>query len=122
MHDFILSAIEREGGGNVHETYEPVPRPRNATFPTLRSSVFCPWCGEMVELVSPSKAAEAFNTDVQDIKFLLDNGEIHSLKRDAAVVAICQSSLEACFEARRTRLLDSHFEMQMREAMEDEGS
>lgn len=122
MHDFILSAMGREAGRGVHETYEPVPRPRNITFPTLRSTVFCPWCDEMAELVSASKAAEAFNTDLQDIQFLLDSGQIHSLKRDAAVVAICRTSLEACFEARRTRLLDSHFEIKMRQAMEDEAS
>lgn len=62
-------------------------------------------------LVNAMEAAAAFNTDLQDIRYLLGSGDIHALRQDAAIVAICRSSLETCFEIRRTRLLDSHFEL-----------
>lgn len=119
MHDFILSSIEREGDASEHQTFEPVPRPKFVTFSTERSNVFCPWCGDIVDIVSVTEAAEAFNTDVQDIRFLLNAGEIHALRQDAVVAAVCRSSLEDCFERRRTRLLDSHFEYAIEQSISD---
>lgn len=67
--------------------------------------------------MTPAEAAEAFNTDLQDIGFLLRKDEIHMIRRDPAVVSICRNSIEWCFESRQTRLLDSHFEIAVQNTM-----
>ena len=121
MHDFILTAIEREiAADNIVEN-SPIPRPRAVSFSTDNSTIFCPWCGEIVELSNAVEAAARFNTDLQDIRFLLNSGEIHALREDSATIAICGRSLEACFETRRTRLLDSHFELNMHNSLTGAG-
>lgn len=117
MHDSILTAIEREIVADDPVQNSPIPRPRAVSFSTDRSMVFCPWCNEIVELFNALEAADRFNTDLQDIRFLLNSGEVHALREDSAAIAICGRSLEACFEIRRTRLLDSHFELTMQNCL-----
>jgi hypothetical protein len=114
MHDFILTAIEREIGSDERREYSPIPRPATVSFSTDRSEVFCAGCGEIVKTVNALEAADSFNTDLQDIRFLLNSGEIHKLREDPKGIAICRRSLDAIFETRRTRLLDSHFELEMK--------
>lgn len=89
----------------------PIGRPKTASFST-RSRVFCSLCQEIVGLVTAAEAAAEYNTDLQDIRFLLDRRDIHAVPRDPAVISICRNSLIACFDSRQTRLLDSHFEME----------
>jgi len=117
MNDSILRAIEREIAKDNTVKDLPIPRPGAVSFSNDRSTVFCPWCNEIVELFSALEAASRFNTDLQDIRFLLNSGEVHALREDSAAIAICGRSLEACFETRRTRLLDSHFELSMQSSL-----
>lgn len=119
MHDFILTAIEREGVSGDTLENSPIPRPQAVSFSTDRSTVFCPWCGEIVELVNALEAAATFNTDLQDVRFLLNSGDVHALREDSAAIAICRRSLEVCFESRKTRLLASHFDLKMYEPSDE---
>lgn len=73
------------------------------------SFAFCPSCDKAVDLLTFDAAAEAFNTDVQDIGYLARHGSLHRVHNRAGKVMICSMSLFDCFEMRRTRLLDSHF-------------
>lgn len=79
----------------------------------FRGLAFCPLCDKAVELLSFGEAARSYNTDVQDITWLAENGELHRLHDRHANLMICGSSLTGVFENRRTRLLDSHFENAM---------
>lgn len=120
MHDFILTAIEREIASDERREDSPIPRPGTVSFSTDRSELFCAGCGEIVKTVNALEAAARFNTDIQDIRFLLNSGEIHKLREDPAAIAICRRSLDTIFETRRTRLLDSHFEMEMKRSLSAE--
>ena len=108
MHDFILSAVEREADGG---DYEPISRPVSISFSTEQSTAFCRSCRDLVETATAIEAANVFNTDLQDIRFLFDNGDIHEAQPHRPIPAICKRSLEQCFETQKTRLLDSHFEL-----------
>lgn len=121
MHDFILSAVGREAHITNADDLEAVPQPRSVSFSNEQTSIYCPWCSEIVDLLNAREAAEAFNTDIQDIIYLLKAAKAHALREDSATIAICRRSLELCFETRRTRLLDSYFELKFQEA-EGEGS
>lgn len=79
----------------------------------FRGHSFCPVCGTVVELLSFAEAARFYKTDVQDITWLAENGDLHRLHDRRANVMICALSLARAFENRRTRLLDSHFENTM---------
>lgn len=114
MHDFILSAVEREVDC---EEYDAISRPATVSFSTDRSTIFCRWCRDIVELLTALDAATAFNTDLQDIRFLLNKGEIHVVQQEIGTFSICRQSLQACFEKRRTRLLDSHFELNVQNSI-----
>ncbi len=114
MHDFILSAVARENDSDHEGDTRPIKRPAIVSFATHRTEVFCPVCQEIVLAISPAEAARLFKTDLQDVQFLLKNNMIHAVREDQAVVSICRTSLENCFERRRTRLLDSHFELAIR--------
>jgi len=110
MHDSILALHERENGPISGEFTNPIARPAVVSFTTDRSRTFCSTCQQIVVTITVAEAAEAFNTDLQDIGFLLRKDEIHMIRRDPAVISICRNSVEWCFESRQTRLLDSHFE------------
>jgi hypothetical protein len=111
MHDSIL-AVHEHGGRPISGAFpNPIDRPAVVSFASDRSRVFCSTCQQIVVTVTVAEAAEAFNTDIQDIGFLLRKDEIHMIRRDPAVVSICRRSVEWCFESRQTRLLDSHFEI-----------
>ena len=114
MHDFILSAVEREADGG---DYEPISRPVSVSFSTEQSTAFCRSCRDLVEIATAIEAATIFKTDLQDIRFLLDSGDIHLAQPRRPILAICKRSLEHCFETRKTRLLDSHFELKMHGAI-----
>lgn len=75
----------------------------------LAGLAFCPRCEKAVELLTFDEAARSFNTDLQDILLLAENGDLHRLYNRRAKVMICGKSLVDFFESRRTRLLDSHF-------------
>lgn len=68
---------------------------------------FCPLCDKQVELIAFDQAASLFNTDLQDIQFLTTNGAVHQVHNRKGRVMICAVSLFACFDNRKTRLLDS---------------
>jgi hypothetical protein len=110
MHDSILALHSGEGRPVSGEFGKPIERPTLISFASDRSRVFCSTCQQIVVTVTVAQAAEAFNTDIQDIGFLLRKDEIHMIRRDPAVISICRNSVEWCFESRQTRLLDSHFE------------
>jgi hypothetical protein len=68
---------------------------------------FCPVCSKQVELISFADAADLFHTDLQDIQFLTNRGEVHQVHNRKGKVMVCAVSLFECFDNRRTRLLDS---------------
>ncbi len=77
-------------------------------FDLRRSThAFCPRCDKQVELISFEKAADLFHTDLQDIQFLTKNGAVHQLHNRKGRLMACSVSLFECFDARKTRLLDS---------------
>jgi hypothetical protein len=118
MHDSILALHERESRPISGELPKPIYRPTVVSFASDRSRVFCSTCQQIVITVTVAEAAEAFNTDIQDIGFLLRKDEIHMIRRDPAVISICRNSVEWCFESRQTRLLDSHFEIVVQETLD----
>lgn len=83
--------------------------PKSARNLFLRRSgnAFCPVCAKQIELLSFARAAELFNTDLQDIEFLTKRGEVHQIHNRKGVLMVCSVSLFECFDNRRTRLLDS---------------
>ena len=111
MHDSNLRPYGHENASRPNGDMAAVLRPVFDPFPSDRSQTFCTECQQIVTGLTPAEAAEAFNTDLQDIGFLLRKEEIHMIRRDPAVIAICRNSIEWCFESRQTRLLDSHFEL-----------
>jgi len=117
MHDSNLSLITREDLLEISLEPNPIERPAAVTFSTHRSRVFCSHCQEIVTVITAVGAASLFNTDLQDIQFLLSKNEVHVVRQDPAVISICRKSLEHCFETRQTRLLDSHFEIAARRTM-----
>lgn len=117
MHDSILALHEREGRPISGAYPKPIDRPAVVSFASDRSRVFCSTCQQIVVTVTVAEAAEAFNTDIQDIGFLLRKDEIHMIRRDPAVISICRNSVEWCFESRQTRLLDSHFEIVVQQSL-----
>lgn len=119
MHDSILGLREHENAPEASGELRPIQRPAVVSFSTDRSQTFCSECQRIVRTVNAAQAAQAFNTDLQDIGFLLKKDEIHMVRRDPAVISICRDSLEFSFESRQTRLLDSHFEVVMQPAMSD---
>jgi hypothetical protein len=118
MKDPTSSCIEPEttGSENENETGR-ITRPRVVSFSTDRSSAFCPSCREIVNLRTIIDAAGEFNTDIQDIRFLLSQEDIHSVTHVPGVISLCSISLADCFERRKTRLLDSHFEIKLQNSM-----
>ena len=68
---------------------------------------FCPRCDKVVELLSFDEAATAYNTDLQDIMWLVENGDLHKLHDRRANLRLCGLSLFCVIEKRRTRLLAS---------------
>jgi hypothetical protein len=119
MHDSILALHAREGRPISGEFPKAISRPSVVSFASDRSRVFCSTCQQIVVTVTVAEAAEAFNTDIQDIGFLLRKDEIHMIGRDPAVIFICRNSVEWCFESRQTRLLDSHFETVVQQSFND---
>ena len=118
MHDSISALHEREGRPISGAFPRPIERPAAVSFASERSGVFCSTCQQIVVTVTVAEAAEAFNTDIQDIGFLLRKDEIHMIRRDPAVISICRNSIEWCFESRQTRLLDSHFEIVIQQTID----
>ena len=111
MHDSILGLPAPENAYEDDSDFGPIRRPAGFSFSTEGRQTFCYECQRIVTTVNPAQAAAAFNTDLQDIGFLLKKNEIHMIRRDPAVISICRASLEFSFESRQTRLLDSHFEI-----------
>ncbi len=68
---------------------------------------FCPVCSKQVELISFGDAADLFHTDLQDIQFLTNGGQVHQVHNRKGKLMVCAVSLFECFDNRRTRLLDS---------------
>ena len=71
---------------------------------------YCPRCDKVVELLAFDEAARAYNTDLQDITWLAEQGSLHRLHNRRAYLMVCGLSLFNVFENRRTRLLTSSFE------------
>ena len=72
---------------------------------------FCTYCMLDVEWVTVREAAAVFNTDAQDIVYLIERSELHVRTGISEPLFVCRNSLFDCFERRKTRLLDSHFEL-----------
>ena len=114
MHDSNPVRGDSVSGRRARLDDSPIERPIPKSFSSGLSSpaqYFCAVCQEMVRFATLVEAADEYNTDLQDIKFLLAKEDIHTVPRDPAVISICCNSLEFCFESRQTRLLDSHFEL-----------
>ncbi len=107
----VLGEIEiRKFGGTTMNQEKDVPVDVSASgrFDLRRSSyAFCPVCAKQVELFAFAKAAELFHTDLQDIQFLAANGSVHQIHNRKGKLMVCSVSLFECFDARRTRLLES---------------
>jgi len=82
------------------------------------ASAYCPKCEKPVELLSYERSAELFKTDKQDIEFLAKQTLIHRVHNRKGTVLICSNSLFDCFDGRSTRLLDSHFEIEIEKSFE----
>lgn len=121
MRDSISAINESEGTPISGEFPKPIERPASVSFSTGSTQTFCSECQQIVVTVTVAEAAEAFNTDIQDIGFLLRKGEIHMIRRDPAIISICRNSVEWCFESRQTRLLDSHFETVVQQGLNEKG-
>lgn len=121
MHDFILASFSNETVHDRDRELDPIRLASYAGFPPDRSRLYCSECKEVVTGMTPAEAAQAFNTDLQDIGFLLRKEDIHTVGRDPLALSICGTSIEWCFESRQTRLLDSHFEIAIQETMSDSG-
>jgi hypothetical protein len=119
MHDSNLALHEREGRPISGSFPRAIGRPAVVSLASGRPGVFCSTCQQIVVTVTVAEAAEAFNTDIQDIGFLLRKDEIHMIRHDPAVISICRNSVEWCFESRQTRLLDSHFEIVIQQTFDD---
>lgn len=83
----------------------------NLPGPLARRSrqAYCPVCAEQRKLFAFDQAAALFNTDLQDIEYLADHGDLHLVHNRRGKLMVCETSLRGCFENRRTRLLDSGF-------------
>ena len=82
------------------------------------TSAYCPKCEKPVDLLSHERSADLFKTDIQDIEFLAKQNLIHRVHNRKGTVLICSNSLFDCFDSRSTRLLDSHFEIEMQRSFE----
>ena len=111
MYDSILALPEREDVPIPDEFPNLLERLAAVSSTSDRFRTFCSECQQIVVTVTVAEAAHAFNTDIQDIGFLLRKDEIHMVRRDPSVISICRKSVEWCFESRQTRLLDPHFEI-----------
>ena len=81
-------------------------------------SAFCPKCEKPIQLLSFERSAELFKTDAQDIQFLGNRGDLHRVHNRMGELMVCSDSLFDCFDSRDTRLLDSHFEIEMQKSFE----
>lgn len=83
------------------------PGSRQSLFLRRSGHAFCPVCSKEIELLTFARAAELFNTDLQDIEFLAKSGDVHQIHNRKGILMVCSVSLFECFDNRRTRLLDS---------------
>jgi len=117
-NELIGEEIIDGGGNSVSQTG---PAAGTIVFPgqfRRTASAFCPACEKPVQLLSFSRAADMFNTDSQDINFLAKRGDLHRIHNRRGELMICSISLFDCFDTRETRLLDSHFEIEMQKSFE----
>jgi hypothetical protein len=119
MHDSLSGFYSHNNVSEASGEFGPIRRPGSVSFHSDRSQTFCTECQQIVTGLTPAEAADAFNTDLQDIGFLLRKEEIHMIRRDptAISISICRDSIEWCFESRQTRLLNSHFEIAVQSTM-----
>lgn len=88
------------------------------TYPRSTESAFCFLCDKPAKLLTYETSAELFNTDLQDIALLAQQGKIHRIHNRMGDVRICEKSLFECFNDRPTRLLDSHFTIAIEKSFE----
>ena len=113
MHDSSSRADNTKGPCDPDR---PAPPSLDSIW-TSTAEAFCARCLRVTRLATIVQCANEFNTDVQDIVYLLETGVIHSIERREAAIAVCRASLVECFETRRTRLLDSYFEIAVERSM-----
>lgn len=99
--------IEAEDSGRIRKPVGVIK-----SFTSSRKHL-CIHCTLDVEWVTVREAAEVFNTDAQDIVYLVERREIHVRTGISETLFVCRNSLFDCFESRKTRLLDSHFEIEI---------
>jgi hypothetical protein len=104
-----ITANNFKGEFQMKQTAEgPSDRVGKRRLSLRRSShAFCPVCEKQVELISFADAATLFHTDLQDIQFLTNKGDVHQVHNRTGKVMACSPALFDCFENRKTRLLDS---------------
>lgn len=100
-------------GQSREEHFRPISRPSYGAeaFSALKTDL-CDGCGCGVRWVTVREAADMYNTDVQDIVFLISQSRVHARAGFSRLMQVCRDSLAICFEYRRTRLLDSHFDIE----------
>ena len=114
MNDSEFNAITKiEEGKLQRDRFIELSRDQPISIMRGTKSTFCPKCKKPVELLTFSRSAGLFKTDDQDIEFLAKRGDLHRLHNRNGELLICSNSLFDCFDTRKTRLLDSHFEIEM---------
>jgi hypothetical protein len=96
-------------------------QPSGKIFPRRKDKAYCVVCEKPVDLLGFQASADLFNTDLQDIEFLANQSEIHRIHNRRGEVMICAASLFAKFDERPTRLLDSHFTIEIEKSFEKSG-
>lgn len=90
-------------------------------FQRRSDKAFCIVCDKPVDLLGFQASADLFNTDLQDIEFLAGQAEVHRIHNRRGEVMICSDSLFTRFDERPTRLLDSHFTIEIQKSFEKSG-
>jgi hypothetical protein len=69
------------------------------------SGAFCLICRKQVKLVDYEQAVEFFKTDLEDIRELAENRQLHRIHNKSGATMICSDSLFTLLESRPTQRL-----------------
>lgn len=76
-------------------------------FHRTEDRAFCVKCEKPVDLMTYSKAAEFYKTDLHEIGELAAAGHLHRIHNRRGITMICGNSLFSLFDRRRTMRLNS---------------
>lgn len=90
---------------NAEENLEPGSQ-IDAEYFRTGDRAFCLRCQKPVDLMTYSKSAEFFKTDLEDIRKHAESGDLHRIHNRRGEMMICCNSLFTFFDSRETRPLD----------------